>query len=1176
MRLTAIKLAGFKSFVDPTTLSFSSNLTGVVGPNGCGKSNIIDAVRWVMGESSARQLRGESMSDVIFNGSSARKPVGTASVELLFDNSQGRAGGEYAAYNEIAVRRQVSREGASSYFLNGTRCRRKDITDLFLGTGMGPRSYSIIEQGMISQVVEARPEELRQYLEEAAGISKYRERRRETENRIRHTRENLDRLNDLREEVSKHLDKLKRQARAAERYKKLQAEKRDLDARLLALQWRELQTAGLQEQERSKELEVKLEQAVAAQRQAESSMETLREKQTKAQDHLSNVQAEIYKLGARIAQTEQSIQHQRELRERQEKEQTEIHASLEELEQLRTADLSRIETLKQELAEREPELEKLQQALTDQQQKIQQQEQQINQSQSALRAQLDSGSQHSQQTEVLRTRIQHLDEQMSKDAQRLAKLREEQQQLNPEQYSKQLEQSIQQAEQAGKTVSSLQAEIEQQREQLNSRREQVSQLQQQLQDTQRQINADQGRLHSLHALQQAALGEDDETAQQWLQDAGLQQQQRLVSSMNVPEQWTTAVETVLGDYLQAVLVDDAAEHAHSLARHFDNSDAGGLILVAEQSNHSIQAGPATLPNLNDQVTAPAAIQQLLTHVLCANSLDEALAAQHQLDAGQSIITPDGEWLGSGWVRIHRGDNPAAGSLRRQQEIRELEQQLNDNEQKAKQLQEQLEAARQQRIEQEDQLEQTRHKHNQAHHELSLAESSRSSTENRLQAMQARRQQLQEEFTTLTASVSDNESGASDARGQLESFIETLSSMHQQQEQLESTLKQQVEQRDQLREQLKQQQAQVQQAAIGIESRRASLSSLQESCSRADQQYQQLQQRGQELTELLKQQAEPGVAERQTLDELLKEQLSTEERLKEARVGLEDIATQLRDTDGERQQAVTNADEMRGQSEQVRMQMQELKLRADNIESRLQELDDAPAIAELAKALPEAVVVEEWHAESEKLENRIRRLEPVNLAAISEYEQEAERKNYLDSQDADLQEALETLEKAIARIDRTTRTRFKETFEQIRAGMETLFPRLFGGGHAYLELTSDDLLTTGVTIMARPPGKRVSSIHLLSGGEKALTAVAFVFAIFGLNPAPFCMLDEVDAPLDDANVSRFSKLVKEMSEQVQFIMVTHNKVTMEMADQLAGVTMREAGVSRMVTVDIEQAAEMASS
>lgn len=1175
MRLTAIKLAGFKSFVDPITLKFGSNLTGVVGPNGCGKSNIIDAVRWVMGEISARQLRGESMSDVIFNGSSARKPVGTASVELLFDNSQGRAGGEYAAYNEIAVRRQVSRDGASSYFLNGTRCRRKDITDLFLGTGLGPRSYSIIEQGMISQVVEARPEELRQYLEEAAGISKYRERRRETENRIRHTRENLDRLNDLREEVSKHLDKLKRQARAAERYKKLQAEKRDLDARLLALQWRELQTASQAEQERSKELEVKLEQAVSAQRHAEAGMEMLREQQTKAQDHLGGVQGELYQLGARIAQTEQSIQHQRELRDRQEREHNEINANLKELSQLRSTDLERIDSLRKELAEREPEQEKLQQALEQRQQEIQQQEQQIGECQSALRRQLDSGSQHSQQTEVLRTRIQHLDEQMAKDVQRLTRLREEQQQLDPDAHGQELQKLAEQAEQAGQTAKALQHDIDQQREQLQASRDRVNELQQQLQDTERRISTDQGRLQSLHALQQAALGQDDESARQWLREAGLDQQPRLASSLDVPDQWATAVETVLGDYLQAVLVDDAGGHAVSLAGHFSPDDEGGLVLVSERDGKHARSANGS-PTLADQVQAPAAIRQLLASVLCADSLESALALQQQLASGQSVITPSGEWLGSGWVRIHRGDNPAAGSLRRQQEIRELDQRLEGSQQQAEQLQQQLEQAREQRVELEDKLEQTRLRHNQAHHELSRAEAARASLENRLQAMTERRRQLQEEFTSLTSSVSQHETGASDARGQLEEYIDALSGMHQEQERLETELKQHNERHAALREQLKQQQNDVQQAAIGIESRRASLESLQESCTRADQQYQQLEQRRQELTALLEQQSEPGAAERETLDELLKQQLSTEERLKDARVRLDEIATQLRDTDGERQQAVSNADDVRSRSEQVRMHLQELKLRADNIDNRLQDLDGAPPMAELAKDLPEDVVVEEWQAESEKLEQRIRRLEPVNLAAISEFEQEAERKSYLDKQDADLQEALATLEKAIARIDRTTRTRFKETFEQIRAGMETLFPRLFGGGHAYLELTSDDLLTTGVSIMARPPGKRVSSIHLLSGGEKALTAVAFVFAIFGLNPAPFCMLDEVDAPLDDANVGRFSKLVREMSEQVQFIMVTHNKVTMEMADQLVGVTMREAGVSRMVSVDIEQAAQLADS
>lgn len=1176
MRLTAIKLAGFKSFVDPTTLNFTSNITGVVGPNGCGKSNIIDAVRWVMGESSARQLRGQSMTDVIFSGSRARKAVGKANVELIFDNSDGRASGEYAAFSEISVRRQITRDATSSYFLNGTRCRRKDITDLFLGTGMGPRSYSIIEQGMISQVVEARPEELRQYLEEAAGISKYRERRRETENRIKHTRENLDRLNDLREEVGKHLDKLKRQANAAERYKKLQVEKRELDGRLLALQWRELQAKRSIVQEHNGQFEVKLEQAVATQRHAETGLELMREQQTKAQEHLSTVQAELYQVGASIAQTEQSIKHQRELRERQEREQQDVGRSLQDLSHLRTADLERIDVLQTELTTNEPQLHDLQELLTNSQQQLQHHQQQISEQQKTVRAQLDSGSQHSQQTEVLRTRIQHLDEQQAQEAQRLTRLREEQQRLDLDSPKKQLEEAIVKAKQSGESSELLQEQTEAQRSQLDQQREQVNELQRELQQQQQAISADKGRLHSLHALQQAALGEDDKATQVWLQTTGLEQHQRLAETLDAPKYWATAIETVLGDYLQAVVVDDVTTYTESLAQEFQAAESGGLTLITDQavqSNH--QSGKHTT-SLAEHITAPAGIQALLSQILCADSLTEALAMQDKLSAHQSVVTPTGEWLGKGWVRIHRGDNPAAGSLRRQQEIRELEQQLTVKENQVEALQQKLEAGREQRSQLENQLEQTRQQHNQAHYELSQAESACSSIEKHLQTLHARSKQIEDEFNRLTNSISEHESGATNARGQLQDYIDTLANMHNKREQLEQQLREQTQAYEQLRDTVGQQQAEAQQLAIGIESRRASLTSLQESRSRADQQYEQLQQRSAELTALLEQQGEPGLSERETLEQLLEQQLTTEQRLKDARSRMEELAEQLRKTDAERQQAVISADGIRQELEQARLRLQELQLRADNLNTRLQEIDNAVPMEELVTTVPEGASSDEWQQQSEKLEVRIRRLEPVNLAAISEFEKESERKTYLDNQDQDLQEALETLEKAIARIDRTTRTRFKETFEQVRAGMETLFPRLFGGGHAYLELTGDDLLTTGVSIMASPPGKRVSSIHLLSGGEKALTAAAFVFAIFGLNPAPFCMLDEVDAPLDDANVSRFSKLVKEMSEQVQFIVVTHNKVTMEMTDQLAGVTMREAGVSRLVTVDIEQAAELAAS
>lgn len=1174
MRLTAIKLAGFKSFVDPTSLTFKQQVTGVVGPNGCGKSNIIDAVRWVMGESSAKQLRGESMSDVIFNGSSARKPVSNANVELLFDNSEGRAGGQYAAFSEISVRRQVSRDGNSGYFLNGTRCRRKDITDLFLGTGLGPRSYSIIEQGMISQVVEARPEELRHYLEEAAGISKYRERRRETENRIRHTRENLERLQDLRDEVGKQLNKLQRQAKAAEKYTELQAQNRSLQADCLVAQWRELHGAQGQGNTQEAEIQNRLEAAIASQRHAETGLELLRDQQSRAQEQSNTIQGELYQIGARIAQTEQSIQHQKELRERQQNQLQQLNTQIQQYDQLHSTDQERINDLQKQLQEREPQLARQTEQLSELQEQLNEHEQALEKQQQALQVHDQESGQKTRQAEVMRTRIQNLDEQLERDLQQLKKWDTEQQQLDLTTLNSELEEKEKVAVEHEKRVMEVAGQLQQKRAELEQARAQVHTLQQQLQPLQQQLNGDQGRLQSLQALQQAALGEDDEQVNAWLAQQQLADNARLAEAITADSQWSIAVETVLGRHLQAVLVDQAEGLAARLAEHVEAGELPGLSMLDAAANERGTEG------LAHYVEAPSGVLKRLASVRCANNLQEALAMQSDLAADESVITPRGEWLGPGWVRIYRnqgGNESTAGALMRQEAIRELEQSIENQQALQQGIQAQLATARQQVTELDDQLEETRLAHNRAQHQHSTGLAEQSNVKERLRNANKRQAALSDELSNLQERMGSQESGGNQLRADLEEMLSGLASQNEQRQRLVDDLEALKQQRDRTRIALNECNEQRREWAVGVENLRATLTSTQQAVERAAEQTEQARAQQAELEKILAVTGEPGEQQRQDLDALLQQQLQTEAQQKDARIRLDELSSQLQDTDAERQQAVQQADALRGEAEQVKLQNQSLALRADNLVEQLQRLqpdaDAGTAINGLAEQLSEDFNLAESNQTLERLQARIMRMEPVNLAAINEYDLELERKTYLDSQNDDLEKALQTLEKAIARIDRTTRTRFKETFEDVKKRMEVLFPRLFGGGHAQLEMTGDDLLTTGVTIMARPPGKRVSSIHLLSGGEKALTAVSFVFAIFGLNPAPFCMLDEVDAPLDDANVGRFSRLVKEMSESVQFIAVTHNKVTMEQADVLVGVTMREAGVSRIVSVDIDAAAEL---
>jgi len=1167
MRLTAIKLAGFKSFVDPTELKFSTNLSAIVGPNGCGKSNVIDAVRWVMGESSAKQLRGEAMSDVIFNGSSQRKPVGSASVELLFDNSDGRAGGEYASYNEISVRRQVSRDGQSAYYLNGTRCRRKDITDLFLGTGLGPRSYSLIEQGMISQVVEARPEELRHYLEEAAGISRYRERRRETENRIRRTRENLERLNDLRDEVTKQLDKLQRQARAAERYKKLQRERRQRGGNLLALQWREVQAQLENARAEERRVENQRQQAVAQQRSAETELTNLREQQNEAQESFNRVQGELYEVGSKIARAEQSIEHQRDLRERQRKELEQVEASLSELEQHRGLDEARIAGLREALGQAEPQLA----AANDRVERARGQaataEAEWRQLADALREHQQRSSERSQQAEVARARIEHLDEQVARDLDTIDKLRAERARHDAETLRSEHAGQRDKAEQARKRVAEIEQRISELRAELDRQKASVEDTGAQLQARQRGISEDEGRQSSLQAMQEAELRGSDDSLQQWLERQGIDQAPRLAQQIETDPEWTLAVETVLGDFLQAVVTDEPHAHLDDL----ESLDHASLSLIGPDP----VSGAAVDGSLAARVRGAACGVELLSRVRCASDRAQALNSLPSIPAGGSVITPQGDWIGHGWARVNRGAGKGAGILEREQELRRLEDTLQERRRSAAELEERLATERDRQHQLEEQLEQARLEHNQAHHAASSAESAAEQVKSRLETAETRAREIDSELETIRERVESHNESARDKRGELQAYLDAMSELESERERLEQRRQSAEQAYNERRREFNEAEQQRQELAVKVESNRASLESLEQAQERVQQQFDQLQERHRELSAALSGAGEPDAGEQQNLDALLKQRVQVEENLNRARAQLDELAEQSRQAEARRQQAAASAEDLRESGEQARLKLKELELHAEDYARRVGELDLDSDLQTLVEQLPAEADAEAWQQQLDKIDAGIRRLEPVNLAAIQEYEQEQERKSYLDRQDADLQEALQTLENAIARIDRTTRSRFRDTFEQVQHGLGELFPRLFGGGHAYIEMTGEDLLTTGIAIMARPPGKRVSSIHLLSGGEKAMTAVAFVFAIFELNPAPFCMLDEVDAPLDDANVGRFTALVKEMSERVEFVVVTHNKVTMETADQLIGVTMREAGVSRLVTVDLEEAAAMAA-
>lgn len=1166
MRLKTIKLAGFKSFVDPTTVHFPSNLCAVVGPNGCGKSNVIDAVRWVMGESSAKNLRGESMTDVIFNGSGTRKPVGQASIELIFDNSDGSLGGEYARYSEISIRRKVTRDAQSSYYLNGNKCRRRDITDIFLGTGLGPRSYAIIEQGMISNLIEARPEDLRVFIEEAAGISKYKERRRDTENRMRRTQENLERLTDIRDELGRQLQRLERQAQAAEKYAELKREERQLKAQLQALRWREL-NEQLQNREaliRRQELEV--EALVTERSTIDTALEKARLSYTEESDHFNAAQGEFYAIGAEVARTEQSIEHvrQRARELRQEIEQTERNFA--EAEQHLRNDRERAQAWRAELEEIIPALEELRAEEEESAVLLQQAEEAMSSWQNAWDEFNQRAAEPRQKAEVEQSRIQHLEQVLRRLVERIDRLEAERRELlgsGPDDSELVLlDEQLAEMELAGEEtqhrLDDVLAAIEQTRKASRDGSDELGQAREGLQ-------ALKGRQASLEALQQAAL-EDNGEERDWLQDQSLEDRPRLAESLDVDAGWELAVETVLGDRLQAVCVGNL----ESLIAPLATLAKGEMTLV--DGAITVSGGVASTDNLLASRVRGGHAAALLAGVRAAEDLQAALMIRTGLDAGESVVTRDGVWLGPNWVRVARGKNAAAGVLKRKQELAEVTVQLDE-------LIERVDALAEQQRDREaslTDLEAQRETLSRAlaDHQRQYAELRSRISTSRMQIEQfaSRRARIEEELAEIRQQQRLEQEQVAEARIVLQEALDSMEQDTRRREELMAERDRVRTELDVARQKARHTRDRLHELSMREQALSTQLNTVQEGLERLEVQVARLQERREQLLASASVEEDPSEELTLRLEEQLEKRLAVEQRLNEARRRLEGVEQGMREHEKRRGQLESLILDKRTELEQTRLQTQEVRTRSKTIAEQV--VEQGYQLQALLEELGETANPQTWEEELERLAVRIQRLGAINLAAIEEFKSESERKTYLDAQNAELVEALETLENAIRKIDRETRTRFKETFDQINASLEELFPKVFGGGHAYLQLTGEDLLDTGVTIMAQPPGKKNTTIHLLSGGEKALTAIALVFSIFRLNPAPFCMLDEVDAPLDDANVGRYARMVEEMSSTVQFIYITHNKIAMEMAHHLMGVTMHEPGVSRLVAVDVEKAAELA--
>lgn len=1169
MRLKSIKLAGFKSFVDATTVPFSTNMTAIVGPNGCGKSNIIDAVRWVMGESSAKNLRGESMTDVIFNGSTGRQPVGQASIELLFENQEGKLSGEYASFTEISIKRKVTREGSSQYYLNGTKCRRRDVTDIFLGTGMGPRSYAIIEQGMISRLIESKPEELRVYLEEAAGISKYKERRRETENRMRRTQDNLDRLADIREELGKQLQHLKRQANAAERYAEFKKEERLLSAKLHFVYWDLLDQDLSGKSDLSVKYEKEIEDAVIAKNSNENKVDVLRTELEDKQEVFNKFQAKFYQSGGEIAALEQKLKFIKSRQLEQEQQVSRLKEEIAEIDEVLSADHETHELVLADLEEIEAVFIELQEQLEQSSFELEMRESdmeswqlrwdQFNQdsanaqkSAELEQAKIQQTEERIQELEIRHERLSHssIDVQRSIEELDHGQWEEEQLIVDEKLLSSQQE------------VDDILPKIEQQQDKIESLSDQKSILH-------AKISEQKAVLASLVTLQESVLGDDSSVSAQKRQ-MGIDQLPLLMNELKVTSGWEIAVQQALHDWMNSLVSDGVAT---DLILNCETSTLEGSVALLDKdkngSNSNVVAKSGSLAQYVEG--APSQVILILNDIKVADSKEQAQLAIATLAEHESVICTDGLWFGQTWARVYRPGDTEAGVLERANVIAKIKKAIPA-------LEEQLDAVNLQLEANKDALHQYRK-------DLESFEVSIKTLTNEKARIAGQQGADKAKLDQFNLQLKRNDEDIKELLDQLEQYREQLAESREIWNEAllsldEFTERKAVlsEERERVQSQLEMYRAQsreaqnsVHQKQIEQQQKLSQVNSLKQTIERLGKELSYKKQRITELNNSEHYEDESLEDLSMQLEGLLESRLIAEERLNEARKSVESVSISLREEEGARVKFEGAIQSAREKLEAIRMDTQALSINKKNLEERI--LEDGFEIDALSSQIHAGDNEANLKSALEQLGQRIQRLGSINLAAIDEFKVQNERKQHLDEQNDELVDALDTLVDAIKKIDKETRTRFKQTYDQVNEGLQRLFPKIFGGGNAYLELTDDNLLETGVMIIARPPGKKNATIHLLSGGEKSLTAIALIFAIFELNPAPFCMLDEVDAPLDDANVGRFARMVKEMSSQVQFIYISHNKVSMEKADQLMGVTMHEPGVSRLVSVDIDEAAAM---
>ncbi len=1163
MRLSHIKLAGFKSFVDPTHIALPGQVVGIVGPNGCGKSNIIDALRWVLGESRASALRGESMQDVIFNGSGKRKPVSRASVELIFDNSLGKAAGQWSSYAEISIKRVLLRDGDSSYHINNQHVRRKDITDIFLGTGLGARAYAIIEQGMISRIIEAKPEELRVFLEEAAGVSKYRDRRRETELRIADTHSNLLRVDDIMQELTKQLTHLTEQAALATHYRDLES-KRDTTQQLLWLvNKQEAETRRgrfVQGMEKTKN---ELEAETARLREMESQLEFTRSEHYAQADVLHAKQGELYAANAEIARLEQQIAHLNDQRARLTQQTANSKLQVEQ----QRIQLQGVETL---LAHWQQQQQEADIRVESWETRANSEAHHLPQAEEAARTELERHNTMQREQLISQQQLQLADTQREHIQRNVQQLESRRSRLLLER------DNLPQVDNAALAeTQSLFAEMEME---CSAQQQQLTELQAQLpgadtarrdqriamQELERQLAQVEAKLSALQQLQKQV--DNDKNLKPWLTEHQLDQLPRLWQSISIEAGWEDALEAVLRERLNALALPQLDN-----AAHWSDAPPARLAVFAANGARNLKAQQdigltplAQFISYQDPKTAPV-VTDWLSGVYITETLALGLSLRGRLPAGAWLVTPQGHLIGAHSVLFHAPDNQVHGLLARQREIERLQ-----------------EAAQQQ-------AESLDHGKRQA----ALAEETYHAIESRIgllrtadSELQQRQHGIQVQILKLTqANERSHERAAQIARELQELAEQSAEEQYQQQEVAvrmdmlrvniatqqvdveqvrlqaatqESTLRQQ-------RERSQKTQHELQEARFFVKTCTEKIADLKHNISQIGLTLAQLEQTLiQNHAEL--EQIEDGTSKQQLQDALQLRQ-TREQALAETRNILEQTTNNLNRLEQERLSCEQKLHPLREKLSELSLKEQEARLQYEQWAEQLLDVDETPLHSLLESG---NIKLNALQNELNRLNSDITGLGSVNLAALEELHTAQERKTYLDAQAKDLTEAMDTLKAAIRRIDKESRDLLMATYNEVNRHLAELFPVLFGGGEARLVLTGDEILDSGVQVMAQPPGKKNASIHLLSGGEKALTAIALVFSLFQLNPAPFCLLDEVDAPLDDTNTERLCKLIQKMALHTQFIFISHNKITMELAQQLVGVTMQERGVSHVVAVDIEEA------